>query len=206
MLIGLCGYIGSGKNAVAEMLVKNHGYEQDSFAKSLKDAVSAVFGWPRELLEGNTPDSREWREAPDTWWTEQLEMPVSPRLALQVIGTEVFRGKYHNNIWVASLLRRVGDRKVVVSDVRFPNEIKLIQEYGGKVIWVKRDMPEWANTGMEASIGDENAVMTMQKLGIHSSEWAWTGSQFDYTINNDKGLQELEESTNYLVSNVLGAN
>ena len=206
MLIGLCGYIGSGKNAVAEMLVKNHGYEQDSFAKSLKDAVSAVFGWPRELLEGNTPDSREWREAPDTWWTEQLEMPVSPRLALQVIGTEVFRGKYHNNIWVASLLRRVGDRKVVVSDVRFPNEIKLIQEYGGKVIWVKRDMPEWANTGMEASIGDENAVMTMQKLGIHSSEWAWTGSQFDYTINNDKGLQELEESTNYRVSNVLDAN
>ena len=206
MLIGLCGYIGSGKNAVAEMLVKNHGYEQDSFAKSLKDAVSAVFGWPRELLEGNTPDSREWREAPDTWWTEQLEMPVSPRLALQVIGTEVFRGKYHNNIWVASLLRRVGDRKVVVSDVRFPNEIKLIQEYGGKVIWVKRDMPEWANTGMEASIGDENAVMTMQKLGIHSLEWAWTGSQFDYTINNDKGLQELEESTNYLVSNVLDSN
>ena len=206
MLIGLCGYIGSGKNAVAEMLVKNHGYEQDSFAKSLKDAVSAVFGWPREMLEGNTPNSREWREAPDTWWTEQLEMPVSPRLALQVIGTEVFRGKYHNNIWVASLLRRVGDRKVVVSDVRFPNEIKLIQEYGGKVIWVKRDMPEWANTGMEASLGDENAVMTMQKLGIHSSEWAWTGSQFDYTINNDKGLQELEESTNYLVSNVLDAN
>mgnify|MGYP001232611134 FL=1 len=206
MLIGLCGYIGSGKNAVAEMLVKNHGYEQDSFAKSLKDAVSAVFGWPRELLEGNTPHSREWREAPDTWWTEQLEMPVSPRLALQVIGTEVFRGKYHNNIWVASLLRRVGDRKVVVSDVRFPNEIKLIQEYGGKVIWVKRDMPEWANTGMEASIGDENAVMTMQKLGIHSSEWAWTGSQFDYTLNNDKGLQELEESTNYLVSDVLDAN
>lgn len=206
MLIGLCGYIGSGKNAVAEMLVKNHGYEQDSFAKSLKDAVSAVFGWPRELLEGNTPHSREWREAPDTWWTEQLGMPVSPRLALQVIGTEVFRGKYHNNIWVASLLRRVGDRKVVVSDVRFPNEIKLIQEYGGKVIWVKRDMPEWANTGMEASIGDENAVMTMQKLGIHSSEWAWTGSQFDYTLNNDKGLQELEEATNYLVSNVLDAN
>ena len=118
----------------------------------------------------------------------------------------MFRGKYHNNIWVASLLRRVGDRKVVVSDVRFPNEIKLIQEYGGKVIWVKRDMPEWANTGMEASIGDENAVMTMQKLGIHSSEWAWTGSQFDYTLNNDKGLQELEEATNYLVSNVLDAN
>ena len=95
MLIGLCGYIGSGKNAVAEMLVKNHGYEQDSFAKSLKDAVSAVFGWPRELLEGNTHESRAWREAPDKWWTEQLEMPVTPRLALQVIGTEAFLSLIH---------------------------------------------------------------------------------------------------------------
>ena len=67
-------------------------------------------------------------------------------------------------------------------------------------------MPAWANTGMEAALGDENAVQEMDKLGVHSSEWAWTSSQFDYTINNDKGLQELEESTNYLVSNVLDAN
>lgn len=205
MLVGLCGYIGSGKNAVAEMLVKHHGYEQDSFAKSLKDAVSAVFGWPRELLEGNTPESRAWREAPDTWWSDNLQMPVSPRLALQVIGTEVFRGAYNNNIWVASLLRRVGDRNVVVSDVRFPNEIKMIQEFGGHVIWVKRDMPEWANTGMEAALGDEKAIKEMDNLGVHSSEWAWTSSQFDYTIDNDKGLQELQDSISYLVSNVLDA-
>ena len=205
MLIGLCGYIGSGKNAVAEMLVKNHGYVQDSFAKSLKDAVSAVFGWPRELLEGNTKESREWREAEDSWWTNQLEMPVSPRLALQVIGTEVFRGNFHNDIWVASLLKRVGDRNVVVSDVRFPNEIKMIQEFGGYVVWVKRDIPLWANIGMDAAMGNEDAIKKMQNLGVHSSEWAWTSSEFDYTINNDKGLPELEETTNYLVSNVLVA-
>ena len=95
MLIGLCGYIGSGKTKVATILARHHGYEQDSFAKSLKDAVSAVFGWPRELLEGNTHESRAWREAPDKWWTEQLEMPVTPRLALQVIGTEAFLSLIH---------------------------------------------------------------------------------------------------------------
>jgi len=81
----------------------------------------------------------------------------------------------------------------------------MIQEFGGHVIWVKRDMPEWANTGMEAALGNEKAIKEMDNLGVHSSEWAWTSSQFDYTINNDKGLQELQDSISYLVSNVLDA-
>ena len=67
-------------------------------------------------------------------------------------------------------------------------------------------MPEWANTGMEAALGNEKAIKEMNNLGIHSSEWAWTSSKFDYTINNDKGVKELRDSTNYLVSNVLDAN
>ena len=205
MLIGVVGLIGSGKGTVADRLEQKHGFRKDSFAKSLKDAVSSMFNWDREMLEGKTDESRAWRETPDTWWSDNLQMPVSPRLALQVIGTEVFRGAYNNNIWVASLLRRVGDRNVVVSDVRFPNEIKMIQEFGGHVIWVKRDIPEWANTGMEAALGNEQAIKEMDNLGVHSSEWAWTSSQFDYTINNDKGLQELQDSISYLVSNVLDA-
>jgi dephospho-CoA kinase len=39
MLIGLVGLIGSGKDTVAERLVTQHGFERDSFAKSLKDAL-----------------------------------------------------------------------------------------------------------------------------------------------------------------------
>ena len=54
MLIGLVGLIGSGKDTVAERLVTHHDYKRDSFAKSLKDAVSSMFNWDREMLEGNT--------------------------------------------------------------------------------------------------------------------------------------------------------
>ena len=61
MIIGICGFIGSGKDTIADYLVNFHEFKRESFASSLKDAVSAVFGWNREMLEGRTKQSREWR-------------------------------------------------------------------------------------------------------------------------------------------------
>jgi len=52
MLIGIVGLISSGKDTVAERLVQEHNFKKDSFAKSLKDAVSSMFNWDREMLEG----------------------------------------------------------------------------------------------------------------------------------------------------------
>ena len=60
MIIGVTGFIGSGKDTIANYLVAKHGFVRDSFAGTLKDAVAQVFGWDRELLEGLTPEAREW--------------------------------------------------------------------------------------------------------------------------------------------------
>jgi adenylate kinase family enzyme len=68
-IIGICGFIGSGKGTVADTLVNEYGYTKLSFADTLKDGVAAVFNWDRKLLEGDTKDSRDWRETPDTFWT-----------------------------------------------------------------------------------------------------------------------------------------
>ena len=54
MIIGLVGWIGSGKNTVADILATQHEYKRDSFAAPLKDAVSNIFNWPRDILEGDT--------------------------------------------------------------------------------------------------------------------------------------------------------
>ena len=59
-IIGICGFIGSGKDTAADYLVNFHGFRRDSFAATLKDAVGAVFGWDRELLEGRTKEARAW--------------------------------------------------------------------------------------------------------------------------------------------------
>ena len=95
MIIGVCGFIGSGKDTVADYLQNFHEFRRDSFASTLKDAVAAVFGWDRELLEGRTKEARAWREQPDTWWTNRLGPvighEITPRWVLQYWGTEVCR-------------------------------------------------------------------------------------------------------------------
>ena len=177
MLIGLVGLIGSGKDTVAERLVTHHSYKRDSFAKSLKDAVSSMFNWDRELLEGNTKESREWREQPDAFWSKKMGKEVTPRLILQQFGTEVMRGQMYDGIWVDSLIARYKGEKTVVSDTRFQNEIKNIKAHGGIIVLVKR--------------GPISTREEMQKQGIHQSEWDWVGSNFDYTIENTGTLEEL---------------
>ena len=137
MIIGICGLIGAGKDTAADYLVNLHHFRRESFANTLKDAVSQVFGWDRVMLEGRTKHSREWREQVDSWWAERLGMPeLTPRWVLQQWGTEVCRRGFHDDIWIASLenkLRNTTD-DVVITDCRFPNEIKAIKAAGGKVI------------------------------------------------------------------------
>ena len=127
MLIGLVGLIGSGKDTVAERLVSHHGYVRDSFAKSLKDAVSNIFSWDREMLEGKTDSSRHWREQPDKFWSERFGKPVTPRWVLQYFGTEVCRQGMLDSIWIDSCLARYKGQNTVISDTRFVNEIKNIR-------------------------------------------------------------------------------
>lgn len=203
MIIGVCGFIGSGKDTVADYLVNFHEFRRESFADSLKDSVAAVFGWDRTMLEGRTKESREWREQVDTWWAERLSMPtLTPRWVLQYWGTEVCRRTFHDDIWIASLenkLRQSNDN-VVVSDVRFPNEITAIKNLGGKIIWVKRgELPSWYNDAIKANSGMLEAQDTLKKLGIHASEWAWLGQDFNYEITNDSSIDDLYNNVKSII-------
>jgi len=91
MIIGVVGFLGSGKGTVGDMLIQDHHYYRLSFADGVKDAVSVIFGWPRELLEGDTDASRAFREMPDVFWRERFGYEVTPRYMLQLMGTEAGR-------------------------------------------------------------------------------------------------------------------
>lgn len=108
MIIGLCGFQGSGKDTVGDILVKSHGFIRLSFASALKDAVAVLFGWNRDMLEGVTPESRQFREQVDEYWSEKLKIPdFTPRKALQMIGTELFRNHFHSNMWVSTSRKKL---------------------------------------------------------------------------------------------------
>jgi hypothetical protein len=208
MIIGFVGFIGCGKDTAADYLVNYHGFRRDSFANTLKDAVAHVFGWDRTLLEGRTTEAREWRETVDQWWATRLNMPkLTPRWILQHWGTEVCRTGFHDDIWIASLENRLRKTKdnIVISDVRFPNEMSAIKNAGGLVVRIKRGPePEWYEHAVNANKGDKQLGWAIGKhhlsqLGIHSSETAWIGLPTDIVISNDGTINELFEQIESLV-------
>lgn len=178
ILIGLVGSIGSGKDTAADFLVNNYEFRRESFAASLKDVLSAVFGWDREMLEGKTPESRAWRDQIDQWWSHRLSIAnFTPRWALQNWGTEVVRNHFHEEIWIASLENKLRNYtgNVVISDARFTNEVESIQQQGGIIVKIHRDT-------------QTNLSTTIQK---HSSEQEWTLIKPNFTINNNGTVKEL---------------
>jgi hypothetical protein len=195
-LISISGWIGCGKDTAADYLIKNHNFIRDSFAQSLKDATAAIFSWDREMIEGKTPESRIEREEVDEWWANKLGIPnFSPRLAMQLLGTETLRNTFNRNIWVYSLesrIRNANDKDVVITDCRFRNELATVKSLNGKSVWVRRgSLPSWYDIAISANQGCNNAVEQLLTKGIHESEWSWVGYDFDYIIVNDGNLADL---------------
>jgi hypothetical protein len=93
------------------------------------------------------------------------------------MGTEACRHGIADNIWIAALEKRIaGYQDVVISDVRFPNEIDFVRSAGGVLVRVKRGedpTPEQLST-------------------MHISETAWNSYEPDRTIHNDKNIDELK--------------
>lgn len=203
MIIGVCGFIGSGKDTVADYLTNFHGFRRESFANSLKDAVANVFGWDRTMLEGRTKHAREWREQVDPWWAERLNMPeLTPRLMLQLWGTEVCRKGFHDDIWIAALENKLRNSKddIVISDCRFPNEIKSIKAAGGSIVCVQRGVrPHWHDIAASANRGDTKAQAWLKTEKIHASETAWVGTEFDAILDNNATIDDLFAQVKSLV-------
>lgn len=205
MIIGVVGFIGSGKGTAADILVKKHDFVKLSFADAVKDATAAIFGWPRHLLEGDTDESRAFREQKDEWWSERFGYALTPRLALQMMGTEAGREVFHEDIWLCALEKKMAAHEnVVIADVRFPNEIKFIQDKGGFVVRVQRGAdPDWYDMAKAANdpqfLHAPEAHDEMKKLGVHYSEWAWVGSIMDYQLENAGAVSMLEADITHMM-------
>ena len=195
MIIGICGLIGCGKGTVGDILVENYGFTKLSFADKLKDGVATVFNWDRAMLEGDTVESREWRETQDDFWTKETGRTITPRLVLQEFGTDCMRHGFDDGIWVSLVkqeLVKYPNKNFVIPDVRFPNEANMIKSIHGEVWRVRRGQdPVWMR--MYQDIG-------VEPKEVRESEWRWAKVDFNNVIYNDLGIDELKSQVKGLLA------
>lgn len=135
-LIAFTGLKGSGKDTAASVFV-DLGYEHVKMAGCLKGMLRAMLAY--QLVDEATIDRMidgDLKEAPSA-----LLGGRSPRHAMQTLGTEWGRDLMTPTLW-ADLVRSrcAAFAKVVISDVRFPNEVDLVRSMGGKVYRVERGL------------------------------------------------------------------
>lgn len=212
-IVALNGTIGSGKDTFSDVFI-NNGWKRVSFAGTLKDAVSVIFGWNREMLEGSTPEARKIREEIDPYWSAKFGKDITPRYILQYFGTDVLRSHLHNDIWINSLERQIlqlDSDKIIVTDCRFPNELNMIRSNNGIVIEIQRILPEWYDFCSGFNIEYHSNKKTNPNyivpatpadiFGIHPSEYEWIGiNNPDYIVKNNTTISDLEEKA-YLIMN-----
>jgi hypothetical protein len=177
MVIGLCGYAGSGKSEAAKYLAEAYGFERRHMGAPLKAMLKTGFGLTDDEIDG------AGKEVP----CAKL-LGVTPRRAQIELGTKFGRGAIHPNIWVETFKRGVKvSERIVNESIRFPNEAETIHSLGGYMIRLHRGGlgPIAFRWGCFGKFLYAIGIMA----GVHPSERV-DRLEADYTINNPTGSIE----------------
>ena len=161
MLIGLAGKAGSGKDTAADILCEYYGFKKLAFAEGLKTMLASV---------GFQEPTRENKEKQITGFA------FSYRKAAQALGTEWGR-EVDPDIWVKLLEKKLlalGEGNFVISDVRFKNEVRLVQKLGGQIFEIQ---------GRQVDLGGRSK---------HASETGLAEKDIDLVIQNDGSIEQLK--------------
>lgn len=181
LVVGVSGYARSGKDTVAAGLAGRAGFVRVGFADALKRAALAIDPYISTVpansgplatagVMGTLPVSRLSEVVHTMGWEAAKTLPDVRRL-LQRIGDEAGRRIHGEHVWVEAAFRCHNPR-LVISDVRYPNETEAIKAAGGLLIRVERP-----------GVGPANG---------HTSETALDGWHFDTVLINNSTVEDLQ--------------
>lgn len=198
-VIAITGLKGSGKDTIASFICKHDSsFKTIAFADKLKDLCAIMFDWDRDMLSGRFPESREWREKPDEFWSKEFGIEFTPRKALTTVGTDLVRGTFLKNIWDITVKKTILDNpniNYIITDCRFLNEINMIRSLGGIIIQVERgNKPTWWNIAKAYNLGEFGIDLPKELEAIHPSERDWIGiDNPEHIFYNNTTLENLEK-------------
>lgn len=169
IVIGISGKKGHGKDTFADYLVDKYGFKKYTFGNLLKKTIKILFSMSDEQLYG------EKKEDVDDFWG------YSSRQLLQIIGTDLLRNQFDENIFTKSLYKKIIEddyKKIVISDVRFENEKNMVESIGGIIYRINRN--------------------TIKNNDNHISEKALDHIEFK-TIENNSTIGELYKKIDNII-------
>lgn len=183
MLIAFSGLKGSGKDTAAEVLVNEYGFTRIAFADAVRETAIVInpIVWADPDETGASVRLSDVIE--QFGWDFSKRTYGEVRRLLQIIGTEVGRMLFGENVWIDILKKRFPDInspevKYVITDCRFDNEVDFVHASGGDVCWINR--PGLTSDG-------------------HSSENTEIQNKTDYTFNNDSDINEFKEDVRFFM-------
>jgi hypothetical protein len=172
-LLGIGGVALSGKDATAAVL-EQEGWQRTYMSRALEQAMLAL----DPFIVEDRRFARRYSEIHAARGYDESKKVPEVRRFLQALGTAVGRDMLDRNYWVDAAFRQIdtwmtaGD-DVVLTGVRYPNELDARLRRGGTSVWVDRGLPP---------------------LNSHSSENTLTADDFDLVLPNLGTLDDLSRT------------
>jgi len=177
-VVGIIGKAGSGKDTVGDYLKKKYEFTGLALADTLKRVVQEMFVIPDDVMHDRVKREKPLPDMPD--W--------SVRKLLQFVGTELIRNHIDDAAWTKSLIKRYPKTgNIVVTDVRFPNEISDIRELSGcPVFFIRVTRPGYVGT----DVGIKNHASEIHEL------------EGDFTIVNSTTIEDIHERVDEVMTEI----
>lgn len=215
MLICLSGKSASGKDTIADVLVRDFKYVKVAFADGLRDLACFTFDMAPEIFTDRDKKESKFlypirldeehishmlNHIENTWAISVSKASkdkmlllvgtemTTPRKLLQIVGTEVIRDCIDDQFWIKALEHKIGNlADVVITDARFSGERNFAREKGALMCLVKRP-----------SIQSNDSHRAENDLGNES--------EYNIIFNNDDSLNRFRIEVNGFFNHYLNKN